>query len=48
MNRAMPRADLAAHRRSSRPLLLTGALLALAFFGWLLSPQSGPRTAAAE
>ena len=30
MNRAMPRADLAAHRRSSRPLLLTGALLALA------------------
>mgnify|MGYP007086594001 CR=1 FL=1 len=31
MNRAMPRADLAAPRRSSRPLLLTGALLALAW-----------------
>ena len=27
---------------------IAGALLALAFFGWLLSPQSGPRTAAAE
>lgn len=30
MKRAMPRADLAAPRRSSRPLLATGALLALA------------------
>lgn len=27
---------------------IAGAALALAFFGWLLSPQSGPRTAAAE
>ena len=27
---------------------IAGALLALAFFGWLLSPQSEPRAAAAE